>query len=323
MNVRHLFVINPVAGKTDRTESVKRAVGELGLNEPYDFAVTECKGDASIKARDYILAHPDDFVRVYACGGDGTLCETAEGVYASGSKSCALGVLPIGSGNDFVKYFDSRGDAFGSLEALTGGRYCAVDMISITDDDGQSRIGLNIISAGFDAAIAKGMDKFKSIPFVNGSMAYNLSLASCLLKKTKNYFYIYTDGHEAGKGNGPYLFAIAANGRFYGGGFEAAPYSDISDGLIDFISVDTVPKPKIPVLVGKFRAGRHIEELKQYVTYHRCCEMKLVSDSMIDLNVDGEIVPTKNPVMRILPSALNLIIPANGVTTDKTALING
>ena len=318
--MKHIFIINPAAGKEDSYMAIRTALEALDTPVDYELYLTQAPGDATAYIRDYCRHHTER-VRFYACGGDGTLNEVVNGVV--GFPQASLGCYPCGSGNDFVKYFDSHGDAFGSLEALTGGRYCAVDMISITDDDGQSRIGLNIISAGFDAAIAKGMDKFKSIPFVNGSMAYNLSLVSCLLKKTKNYFYIYTDGHEAGKGNGPYLFAIAANGRFYGGGFEAAPYSDISDGLIDFISVDTVPKPKIPVLVGKFRAGRHIEELKQYVTYHRCCEMKLVSDSMIDLNVDGEIVPTKNPVMRILPSALNLIIPANGVTTDKTALING
>lgn len=282
------------------------------ISEPFDVFVTKAAFDAEKESKRYLETHQDDFVRVYACGGDGTLSEVANGVFASGNKNCAIGIVPVGSGNDFVRCFDGPNDRFTNLRTLIKGKVVDVDLLKASDDNGKTRVSLNIISAGFDAAVAKGQQKFKKLPLVNGSAAYNMSLVKCLFSSLKNYFTVLVDGVPFGnEKNGPYLFAIAANGKYYGGGFKAAPFSDIRDGLLDLIRIDTVSRLRFLNLVGKFRKGKYIREYQDIVSFTRCKEMQIVSEKLIDLNLDGEIYPMQNPKVEILPRAINLIMPEN------------
>lgn len=306
---RHLFILNPKAGTKDRTDRIKNYISKLKLKEPYDIFVTDRAGAARDETERYLREYTDEFVRVYACGGDGTLSEVANGVYASKNANCAVAIVPVGSGNDFVKSLELPEERFRDLEALTKGKITEVDLLSAKDAEGTERVSLNIISAGFDAAVANGQENFKKLPLVSGKAAYNLSLIKCVFTDTKNYFALTVDGKRFGKSEGPYLFAIAANGRYYGGGFKASPYSDISDGMLDFIRIKTVSKLKLLSLVGKFREGRHIDEYKDIVSYTRCKTMQFLSKDLIDLNLDGEIIPMKNPAIRILPKAIKLILP--------------
>ena len=306
---RHLFILNPAAGKKNRTERLRAVIEKLKLQDPYDIYITDGKYAAEKETERYLREHSEDFVRVYACGGDGTLSEVANGIYKSGSQSCALAVVPVGSGNDFVKSLDIPPEQFRNINALVCGDIVETDLLLAKDADEYERVSLNIISAGFDAAVAFGQEKFKKLPFVSGSMAYNLSLVKCVFTDTKNYFSLLVDGEKYGKSEGPFLFAIAANGKYYGGGFKASPYSDISDGMLDFIRIKTVSKTKLLSLVGKFREGRHIDEYKDITSYTRCKSMQFVSESPINVNVDGEVAVMKNPIIKILPKAIKLVIP--------------
>lgn len=311
MTTRHLFILNPASGRTDMSEKLQRIIRSMDLTDPYDIFVTDGPRAAEKECRRYLREHKKEFVRIYSCGGDGTLSEVANGVYRSGSKNCAIGIVPMGSGNDFIRSFDIAPERFRNIESLVKGEIIDVDLLLARDTKGFKRVSLNIISVGFDAAVAKGQQKFKKLPLVNGSTAYNISLVECLFTKMKNYFTVLVDGSPVGRpGKGPYLFTIAANGKFYGGGFKAAPFSDFRDGLIDFIRIDTVPKPKFIALVGKFRKGEYIHEYKDFVEYSQCKKMQIISDQPIDLNLDGEIYPMRNPIVEVLPRAINLILPA-------------
>ncbi len=193
---------------------------------------------------------------------------------------------------------------------MINGEIKEIDLLLARDNGGKERVSLNIISAGFDAAVAKGQEKFKKLPFVNGSMAYKLSLVRCLFSNLENYFTVLADGNRFGRsGNGPYLFTIAANGRYYGGGFKASPYSDLCDGMLDLIRIDTVSRIRFVQLVGKFRKGEYIEDYQDIVTYTKCRKMQIVSENCVDLNLDGEIYPMRNPVVEIIPNALKLLLP--------------
>lgn len=306
---RHLFILNPVAGTKDRTKKLKIIIEKLGIIDAYDIFVTDSKGSGESEVERYLNEHKDDFVRIYSCGGDGTLAEVANGVYRSGNENCAIAVVPVGSGNDFVKSLDIKAEKFRSLRGLIDGEIIDVDLLLATDEEKNQRVSLNIISAGFDAAVANGQENFKNLPLVSGGMAYNLSLVKCVFTDTKNYFSLFVDGEPFGESDGPYLFAIAANGRYYGGGFKASPYSDISDGVLDFIRIKTVPKLKLLSLVGKFRAGRHIDEFKDICSYTHCKTMQFVSENPINLNLDGDIYPMKNPTIEILQKRIKLILP--------------
>lgn len=307
--IRHLFVLNPAAGTKDRTEKLKEAIKRLKIDGICDIFVTDGVRAAENEVCRYLGEHKDEFVRIYACGGDGTLSEVTNGVYRSGSKNCAVAVVPIGSGNDFVKSLDIPVEAFLNLQNLIDGETINIDLLVARDATNTERASLNIISAGFDAAVAHGQEKIKKWPMVSGKAAYNISLVKSVFTKTKHYFVLNVDGQRFGDSAGPYLFAIAANGKYYGGGFKASPYSNISDGIMEFIRIDTVSPVKLLSLVGKFREGRHIDEFKDIVATKQCKSMQFVSDKPIDINLDGEIYPMKNPTIRIVEKAMKIILP--------------
>ncbi len=311
---RHLFILNPAAGRKDITEKLKRIIEKLGITDKFDIFITDSNGSAEAEVERFLRENTEEFVNVYACGGDGTVSEVANGIYRSGNNNCALGIVPVGSGNDFVKSFDIPADRFRDIKSLLEGDIADIDILLARDNNGPERVSLNIISAGFDAAVAKGQQKFKKLPLVNGSMAYNMSLVKSLFSGLKNYFTVLADGERFGRmGDGPYLFVIAANGRYYGGGFKASPFSDLNDGLLDLIRIDTVSRPRFLSLVGKFRKGEYINEYQDIVNYKQCKKMQIISEGLIDLNLDGEIYPMRNPIVEIIPKALKLILPKTEV----------
>lgn len=303
---QHLFIINPKAGSKDRYAKMSNEIRNLAVDGVAFIEKTEYPGHATEIVLDY-LSRSSDFLRIYSCGGDGTLSEVVSGVYASDNKNCAIGVIPIGSGNDFIKNFHvvSKND-FLDLEKMTDGDCISTDVIKVSDEE-KSAVSINIVSAGFDAATAKGMSKFKRIPLIR-KFAYELSLVECLFTKRKHRFKLIADGVEVEDGTKDYLFALAANGSYYGGGYKASPLSDLSDGYMDFIRIKTVGLIKFLKLVGIYRKGEHLP-IKEIVDWQRCKKLELVRDDYIDMNLDGEIIPMKNPTVEIIDDAVKVILP--------------
>ncbi len=309
---QHLFIINPKAGSKDRYAKMSNEIRNLAVDGVAFIEKTEYPGHATEIVLDY-LSRSSDFLRIYSCGGDGTLSEVVSGVYASDNKNCAIGVIPIGSGNDFIKNFDvaSKND-FLDLEKMTDGDCISTDVIKVSDEE-KSAVSINIVSAGFDAATAKGMSKFKRIPLIR-KFAYELSLVECLFTKRKHRFKLIADGVEVEDGTKDYLFALAANGSYYGGGYKASPLSDLSDGYMDFIRIKTVGLIKFLKLVGIYRKGEHLP-IKEIVDWQRCKKLELVRDDYIDMNLDGEIIPMKNPTVEIIDDAVKVILPVKVAAT--------
>ena len=308
---RHLFIVNPAAGKKDRSARIRKAVERLLLPEPYAIHITRYPGDAAEVAREFAArATAEEPLRVYACGGDGTLSEVVGGVYLAGTPYCAVGVVPVGSGNDFVKSLAPVPEReFRSIAEMVRGETMQVDLIRVTDDDGTDRVAVNVVSAGFDAAVAKGMNKYRGKPLVSGGAAYKLSVLHCLATALRHRFTLVVDGAVVGEERGDALFVVCANGRYYGGGFLASPMSVLDDGLLDFLRIDSVSRSKLLRLAGVFRRGRHLETRPDLVQHARCKWMQICSTAAIDTNLDGELLALRNPRMEVLPAALQTILP--------------
>ena len=306
----HLFIINPKAGSKDRYPKMSEAIRSLSIEGEVFIEKTDYHGHATEIVQDY-LSRSSEFLRIYSCGGDGTLSEVVSGVHASKNKNCAIGVIPIGSGNDFIKNFpDYKKDDFLSLTKMCEGDCRSVDIMEVSDED-KTAVSINIVSAGFDAAAAKGMSKFKRIPLIR-KIAYELSLVECIFTKRKHRFKLIVDGVEVEDGTQDYLFALAANGNYYGGGYKASPLSDLSDGFLDFIRIKTVGLIQFVKLVGIYRKGEHLS-IKDIVSWQRCRTLQIQRDSYIDMNLDGEIIPMKNPTIKIIDDAVKVILPTKKV----------
>ena len=189
--VKHIFIINPAAGKCDRTNqvaaSIRAAAMELGVD--YEILTTEYPRHAVSQVRQKAEEYPDRPLRFYACGGDGTLNEVAAG--AAGLPNVAITHYPTGSGNDFIKLFGADCRAFSDLKSLICGKELELDYMET--DRG---ISLNVFSVGVDARIADGMQKYKRIPALQGKTAYNISTVENLLRGLSEPYEILVDGQR-------------------------------------------------------------------------------------------------------------------------------
>ena len=233
--MRYLFFINPKAGKGKQQNRIIENIKEYfrkNQNE-YNIYVTKFKGDAEKKAREE--AATGDEITMFACGGEGTCYEVLNGIV--GYDNVRLGVIPCGSANDFLKFFDNK-SAFFDLESQLAGEAIPVDLIKAGD-----RYCLNGCSVGMDAMVALDMILFKRLPLISGSIAYKLAIVRVFFKKLGVKIKLSVDKDSQKEVR--CLFAVIANGPIYGGGYKSAPDACPFDGKLDFTMVDVISRFKI------------------------------------------------------------------------------
>lgn len=301
--LHHLFIINRYAGKKDSFDFIYKQIKELHL-ENYTVIDTACKGDATTKARDFVKKSTE-FVYIYACGGDGTFNEILNGVYDL--ENCAIAVVPIGTGNDFIRSFDCPPEDFLNIKKLADGKLKEVDLISCN-----GKIGANTVSVGYDCAIAKNMPKFKRWKFINSETAYIISILYCIFNERKHSFRIIADHKEIKRNKKTYLLSIAAKGKYYGGGIKCSPKAENDDEYLDFLCVDTVGVLKILQLLTTFMKGKHLDNPKfdKFLQHNKHKVIEYISDEPFDIGVDGEIMNTNHAVLTLLPKSQKIIIPS-------------
>lgn len=300
--VKHIFIINPAAGKCDRTNqvaaSIRAAAMELGVD--YEILTTEYPRHAVSQVRQKAEEYPDRPLRFYACGGDGTLNEVAAG--AAGLPNVAITHYPTGSGNDFIKLFGADCRAFSDLKSLICGKELELDYMET--DRG---ISLNVFSVGVDARIADGMQKYKRIPALQGKTAYNISTVENLLRGLSEPYEILVDGQRF---EGKYCLVLAGNGRFYGGGANPVPEADPTDGLLDVLLVKDLSLLKASQVIGGYMSGRH-SSYPQYITEFLATELTVRhrQGKNMTINLDGEIVHASEVTLRLAKDKLRFVIP--------------
>lgn len=300
--VKHIFIINPAAGRRDSTNQVaadiRAAAMELGVD--YEILTTEYPRHAVSQVRQKAAEYPDRSLRFYACGGDGTLNEVAAG--AAGLQNVAISHYPTGSGNDFIKLFGADCRAFSDLKSLICGKELELDYMET--DRG---ISLNVFSVGVDARIADGMQKYKRIPILQGKTAYNISTVENLLRGLSEPYEILVDGQRF---EGKYCLVLAGNGRFYGGGANPVPEADPTDGRLDVLLVKDLSLLKASQVIGGYMSGRH-SSYPQYITKLMATELTVRhrQGKSMTINLDGEIVHASTVTLRLAKDKLHFVIP--------------
>jgi YegS/Rv2252/BmrU family lipid kinase len=307
--MKHLFIINPVAGgKHNRLVETERTVKAFTatLKDPYEIYVTKAPMDACRKISE--AAESEEKLYVYACGGDGTLNECANG--AANRTNVALTHYPSGTGNDFLKTFGKENiEAFRDLHALSTGNVRPLDLI-----DCNGRYGINICSVGIDARIGVDVHKYSNFPLIGGATGYIVSLIVNVIKGVAQKFCITIDDITFDK---KITLACACNGKYYGGGFNPVPDATPDDGFLDILVVEPASRLKVAQIVGKFAKGR-FREFPDIFTYIRSTGMEIERDREFVVNIDGEAVFTKKMSFKVVPKGVNFIFPSNLQYFNKT-----
>ena len=299
--MKHLFIINPIAGGLrGRVEGLRREIETVaeGLGDPYEIYVSKAPMDIWEKtARD---ADAEERLHVYACGGDGTLNECANG--AANRSNVAISQYPCGTGNDFLRTFGQENlHKFRDLNALTRGTVRPIDLIDCGD-----RYGINICSVGIDARVGADVHKYSSIPIIGGATGYVVALVANVIKGVAQRFRITVGEHSLDK---DITLACACNGRFYGGGFNPVPDALPDDGVLEFLVVDAVSRLKVAQVVGKYSKGQY-RELADLITHVRGSSMEIESELEFVVNIDGETIHSKKIHFRLVPKGINYIFPS-------------
>ena len=296
--MKYHFIINPVAGKQDACKelvpAIRQASKACGIaKEDLYIQLTNRPSHAHYLAIEAAKAAEEagEELFLYAAGGDGTFNEVLTG--AMPYKNVAVGLLPYGSGNDFLRSFGVR-EEFCDLEDQLRGGVKEIDMIQT-----QRGFAAAICSAGLDAKVAYGIPKFRRIPFCGGEMAYKLSIIQVLMGKKSTNLHINIDGKEFDR---DCLLVAVCNGHSYGGGFLAAPESRLDDGILDVMIVKSIPLLKIAKVLPIYQAGKHfkdgkiVPELQDIIEYFPARSVKISpvdSKQYMIVNVDGECGPDK------------------------------
>ena len=312
--MKYIFVVNPYAGKGNKIEKLKQSVTEACAGRGLDFTIymTTEIGDAERYVRQICEEHREsgEVLRIFACGGDGTVNESFNG--AIGFDNVELGVIPIGTGNDFVRNFGGS-DVFLDIEEQLESNTKRIDLIKYND-----RYCINMINVGFDCDVAARTATLKKNPLIPSKFAYISGLLAEFIKKTGTAFRFKVDGEDSGERK--LLLSLFANGGFCGGGFFAAPEAELYDGFIDFCFIRDMSRLRFLSLVGPYKKGTHLdlEDRDELFEYGKCREVELFFDEPKRICVDGEIEFSDHLHMQIEKQAIALVVPGYTENEENT-----
>ena len=309
--MRHVFFINAKAGKRDQTSRLLALAEALRENHGLDCTcmLTDRPGRATAMARK--LAESGQEVRLYACGGDGTICEVANGI--AGFDNAAMTCIPAGTGNDFLKNFGPEDMAkFHDAENLWDGDQMQLDLI-----DCNGYLCTTIACNGIDARIADSVHQYSGTPGLNGRGSYLASVAvNFLLKPIGRHWTVYLDGERI---EGDFALVSMCNGRYYGGGSTPVPEARMTDGVLNTVMVRAVPKHVFGKLFPAYSAGDHTKMPPHLFRVSTAKVVRIVSErEEIVSCVDGETFRSREITMRLSDKRLNFFGP-RGCNPDATA----
>ena len=317
--MKYYFILNPASGKRERKNDILIEIRDAARKFGVDFDVyfTKAPGDAmrfvretcesQAKASESIV----EPLRFIGCGGDGTVNELVNGAY--GFDNVEIGVIPQGTGNDYIRNYGEPED-FLSVESQMLGESRESDLIEyFAEYKNEITHGFcaNMFNIGFDCNVVDMTNTVKTWPLLGGSAAYLASIFIVLARKKETSLRIeYGDGTVY---DGNVLLISVANGCFCGGGIKGVPKADLDDGLMDASMVLSGVKRGFFVrMFSKYQKGIHLEDPRIRRVFDYRQEKKLTitaNDEHLRLCVDGEISTQKKVEFRIVPKAIRFIVP--------------
>lgn len=307
--MKHVFIINPTAGKADSRQKIYDMADALRTKHDLDVQciLTKKQGHATEIARR--LCDSGEELRFYACGGDGTVNEVANGII--GYDNAAMSVIPVGTGNDFLKNFGGDMDKFRDAENLWDGPQFPMDAIDVN-----GRVALTIACSGIDARVARDVHKYSESPILDGKSSYIASLlVNFLFKGIGSHWTVELDGETI---EDDFSLVSVCNGRYYGGGFMPVAEARMDDGVLNTLVVKKVSRGAFIKFVGPYSKGQYYK----FPHVARCVAPKVVrirsEKPDIVTCLDGECITSDDVTIRLSDKRLNFFGPA-GCDCNRTA----
>ena len=284
------LIVNPTAGSgfaMKAVQIVEPVLQSRGIL--YRVSQTEYPGHGTELAR--ALSKDPEVYAVVAVGGDGTAREVAAGLCNTDKP---MGIIPAGTGNDFIKSVGIPNDIRAALE-------CMLSRQPVRTDTGRinGRFFLNVCGTGFDVTVLDYEEKEKARH--RGILPYFLGLLKAIFHYQAISLTITADGTKT---EGSFLVCSVANGKYIGGGIPICPVADPADGLLDLVVIRDRKRWQIPFYLPGLMLSK---ALKFRISTHRKVSAVLIEGSGLRFNIDGEILSMDRADFSISPSSLLLI----------------
>ncbi|MFQ6057405.1 MAG: diacylglycerol/lipid kinase family protein [Anaerolineae bacterium] len=291
------IIVNPWAGRGAGEKLLPTIEDTLRrLEVDFDVDRTTRPTEATDLTRRALAA---GYETIVAVGGDGLVHEMVNGLFmeTGGEVAGTLGIIPIGSGNDFIKMLDIPTDLVAACYNIVQGKTRLVDAGRIND-----RYFANSVGTGFDALVAIEAQKIR---WLTGLPLYLLAVFRTLaLTYRTPQATIELDGETISQ---TITMIAIMNGRCYGGGFWITPDAENDDGLFDLAIARGLSRPGILRLLPEVMRGTHTD--KEPVTMARARRVVIHLAEPLPVHADGEIIYTeaRHLELEVLPRRLRVI----------------
>ena len=301
--MKHLFLINPKAGKGNAQSVLLEQIGTAFDPAEVEVIHTQYPGHATQLAR--AAGESGETVRVYACGGDGTLNEVVNG--AAGFENLAVTLVPMGTGNDFLRIFrplsggKSDPAAFRDLNALKEGPQSSFDVMECND-----KLGLGVVCAGVDARIGAEVHKYDRIRAVSNTGAYVVALiVNFFLKDIARPLRVELEDTVWDRDT---TVLCVCNARYYGGGFMPIRDNRPDDGMLEVLLVPRISRLTFARLVKTYATGGYAK-VPHLIKFHRTRALTFSSAQPTVAVVDGEVMEDTHFTLRLSEKKVNFFYP--------------
>lgn len=294
-------MINPAAGGGrcgKRADGVLTALRERGFT--IDAKRTERPGDATRWAKEARERGASHFLAV---GGDGTSYEVVNGLFAARAPIAddpappVLGMLPLGTGNSFLRDFGVQGES-AAIDALARSRGMPCDVLRVEHDGGVLH-AINIVSLGFSADVgALTNRRYKPL----GALGYVVAVFQTAIDLTAPVFPMRLDGGALDAR--PAHLVSFCNSQCTAGSMRMAPHAAVADGFLDVVRIGERSRASFVAAFPSIFAGTHVE--KEGVEEVRARAVDLELDAAVPVMIDGEIESLRVRRIEVIPRALRV-----------------
>ena len=298
------FILNPKSGRSPQQKKMEGEIVEACLKRQLSYRIyyTTKPRDSINYIQNILREYPDERHRFICAGGDGTINEIVNS--APGNDMVEFGVLPSGSGNDFVRNFTNR-KAFQDINAQIDGEAHSYDLIKCNDD-----YCVNMVNIGFDCSVVIEANKFRKFKFISPGISYMLGVVvGFFFRKLRTRMkIIFDDGKIIDE---DLVLTAIGNGKFCGGGFMASPKALLTDGLLDVTAIDKISRFTFISLVKSYKAGTYLqkERAMKIIRHRQVPHFKMEFDAPIPVCIDGEIKGAKTIDFSVVKDAFKFVIP--------------
>lgn len=292
------FIVNPTAGHGRALKTWKRIEPLAAQLGEYGVKFTERPRHGEELARE---AANEGFDRVICLGGDGTINEVGNGLMGTGA---ALGVVPTGTGNDWVRTVGIGPDPAEACRVAFQGRLVKMDVGLARG----YRHFFNIAGIGFDAEVARRVNDYGPVlKTFGGTLPSLLGIVGTLFHFTGAKVKVEMDGRVLTPDR--MLLMAVGIARYFGGGMKILPEAIINDGLFEIAWGEDLSRIELIKLVGKIYGGAHAGHPK--VTIARARQVTASAEQPVAFHLDGDVVGSLPVTFEILPQALDVVVPEN------------